>query len=104
MPASRKAAWVDGFFADGAVLLIHDTDLLGLLDGWVQGLTEQEFVDVLPLVRRTFGSFSVAERRAVAGRLTSQGRRPAAVPDDDLDDERADAALATVALVLGVPR
>ena len=103
MPAPRKAAWVDGFFADGAVLLIHDTDLLALLDGWVQGLSRQEFVDVLPLVRRTFGSFSHAERRAVAGRLTTEGRRPAAVADDDLDEQRANAALATVALVLGVP-
>ena len=51
--AAAKAAWVDGFFADGALLLIHDHDLRGLLEAWVGELTEREFVDLLPLVRRT---------------------------------------------------
>ena len=34
-PAPAKAAWIDGFFADGALLLIHDTELRGLVDGWL---------------------------------------------------------------------
>ena len=62
--AAAKAAWVDGFFADGALLLIHDHELRRLLEVWVQGLSEREFVDLLPLVRRTFATFSPAERRA----------------------------------------
>ena len=33
--ARAKAGWVDGFFADGALLLIHDAGLRALLDGWV---------------------------------------------------------------------
>lgn len=101
MPAGRKAAWVDGFFADGAALLVHDGELLGLLDAWVQGLAAQEFVDVLPLVRRTFGSFSAAERRSIAQRLQSGSARRSE-PEPDVDEERAGAAVATVALVLGV--
>ena len=32
VPAADKAAWVDGFFADGALLLIHDAELRSLLD------------------------------------------------------------------------
>ena len=73
VPAADKAAWVDGFFADGALLLIHDAELRGLVDGWVAELGRREFIDVLPLVRRTFGTFTparaAADRRAV--------RRPA---------------------------
>ena len=104
VPAAQKAGWVDGFFADGALLLVHDTELLGLLDAWVCGLDPQQFLDVLPLVRRTFGSFEPAERRSIAGRVRA-GRRAAAEPvGTSLDAERGRAALATVELILGVSR
>ena len=33
--------------------------------------TEREFADLLPLVRRTFGTFSPAERRTLAGRISA---------------------------------
>src|SRR5687767_15639760 len=38
VPAADKAAWVDGFFTDGALLLIHDAELRRLLDEWVSQL------------------------------------------------------------------
>jgi hypothetical protein len=101
-PAADKAAWVDGFFSDGALLLIHDTELLALLDGWVEELGEQEFVDVLPLVRRTFSTFSGPERRTIGDRV--DGLRRAArrrQVDDDLDLVLAGPALATVRTILG---
>ena len=69
--AGDKAAWVDGFFADGALLLIHDVELRGLVDAWVAGLTDTEFTDVLPLVRRTFSTFSPPERRLIGERLAA---------------------------------
>ena len=69
--AGDKAAWVDGFFADGALLLIHDVELRGLVDAWVADLTETEFTDVLPLVRRTFSTFSPPERRLIGERLAA---------------------------------
>ena len=97
--ARARAAWVDGFFADGALLLIHDHDLRGLLEAWVEELTEREFVDLLPLVRRTFATFSSAERRAIGERVQSAGRG-----DEEeavgIDDELAAPALATVQMIL----
>jgi hypothetical protein len=102
MEAGAKAAWVDGFFADGALLLIHDAVLRGLLDDWVASLDEREFVDVLPLVRRTFGAFSSSERRAIAGRLAAGEEHKSTDCDvDKLDLDLAAPALATVALILG---
>jgi hypothetical protein len=97
--ARARAAWVDGFFADGALLLIHDHDLRGLLEAWVEELTEREFVDLLPLVRRTFATFSSAERRAIGERVQSAGRggEEEAV---GIDDELAAPALATVRMIL----
>ena len=97
--AAAKAAWVEGFFADGALLLIHDAELRDLLDAWVGGLTEAEFTDLLPLVRRTFGTFTAAERRTIAGRLSTGDRRTGR-PAEDLDPDRSARALATVDLIL----
>lgn len=99
--AAAKAAWVEGFFADGALLLIHDAQLRALLDGWVTSLDEREFTDLLPLVRRTFGTFSPAERRSLAGRLAARAEPAPAVDVVDLDEDLARGALATVDLILG---
>ncbi len=98
--AQAKAGWVDGFFADGALLLIHDAELRRLLEGWVAGLHETEFVELLPLVRRTFGTFSPAERRSLAGRIAARDDQSPEVATDDLDPERVAIALGTVELIL----
>ncbi|GAA1435456.1 DUF5682 family protein [Microlunatus lacustris] len=102
--AAAKAAWVEGFFADGALLLIHDAQLRALLDGWVTSLDEREFTDLLPLVRRTFGTFSPAERRSLAGRLVARADDAPAADHVDLDEDLARGALATVDLILGGTR
>lgn len=106
VPAAAKAAWVDGFFADGALLLIHDRVLRELLDTWVAELDETEFVDLLPLVRRTFSTFTPAERRAIAeqvARRADAGGGEGSVADE-IDPVRAGVALRTVDLILGGPR
>jgi hypothetical protein len=103
-PAPEKAAWIEGFFSDGALLLIHDAELRTLLDAWVAGLGEQEFTDVLPLVRRTFATFSGPERRSIGERLAAaEGRGRVRQEASALDLELAGPALATVALILGKP-
>lgn len=101
VPAAAKAAWVDGFFADGALLLIHDPELRRLLDDWVAELAEAEFVDLLPLVRRTFATFSPAERRMIGERVAARDAVAARPVTVDYDAERAAPALATVELILG---
>ena len=99
--AAAKAAWVDGFFSDGALLLIHDPVLRGLLDSWVNELTDEQFVDILPLVRRTFATFSPAERRSIGGRIAADDDHRRVEPEADLDLDRAAVALVTVDLILG---
>jgi hypothetical protein len=101
--AAAKAAWVEGFLAGGGLLLVHDTDLLAVLDRWVVGLDPQSFVDVLPLLRRTFGSFAVGERRSLGEQIRRpRAATPAATPtDDDLDLDLAAPVLPTLELLLG---
>jgi hypothetical protein len=103
--AAAKAGWVDGFLAGGGALLVHDRELLGVLDSWVMTLPGETFVDVLPLLRRTFGSFATAERRTIGARLRGGPVAGGASPDEagGFDVELAEATLATTRLLLGVP-
>jgi hypothetical protein len=115
VPAAAKAHWADGFLggpgSGGGGLLVHDADLLGVLDHWVASLGAAEFVEVLPLLRRTFGEFTAPERAAI-GRavrtLDDRRQRAAGVGADPgagnggaaFDAERAAGAVRTVAAIL----
>jgi hypothetical protein len=101
VPAADKAAWVDGFFADGALLLIHDAELRGLLDDWVCQLDEAQFIDMLPLLRRTFGTFAAAERQTIAERIAVGADNLDRQRPEEVDLELAETALTTVDLILG---
>lgn len=108
--AAEKAAWAEGFLSGSAQLLVHDDVLLAVLDEWVAGLAAEDFLDALPLLRRTFGRFAPPERRTIGTRVA----RPVAggAPDLDRGDALADVdlalaapALRTVARILaGAPR
>ncbi|AQZ60460.1 unnamed protein product [[Actinomadura] parvosata subsp. kistnae] len=97
---ARAAAWVEGFLAGGGLLLVHDPRLLGLVDGWLTGLSGEQFTDVLPLLRRTFGSFAAPERRAIGERLRAADRGEEA-GEQAVDERRAAPAVATVLSILG---
>ena len=91
----------------GGLLLVHDRDLLGVLDDWVATLAGQDFIDVLPLLRRTFGEYSAPERANIAAavkRLAGGAPGPARRVDDSLDAVRAAGVLRTVAAILGAAR
>jgi hypothetical protein len=101
VPAAEKAAWVDGFFADGALLLIHDAELRRLLDEWISQLDDSQFIDMLPLLRRTFGTFAAAERQTIAERIAVRAEDLDRQHPEEFDLELAAPALATVDLILG---
>ncbi|MGH3240792.1 MAG: DUF5682 family protein, partial [Spirillospora sp.] len=102
-PPARAAAWVEGFLSGGALLLMHDETLLRLIDGWISGLPGDSFTDVVPLLRRTFGVYASAERRAIGEQLRRLDRAPAASsrpPEDDVDETRAAPATTTTLQIL----
>jgi len=65
----HAAAWVDGLLEGEALLLLHEIELLRLLDEWVTSVAETTFEDLLPLLRRTFSRFQSPERRQIGGRV-----------------------------------
>ncbi len=83
-------------------MLLHDTDLLDVVDRWLSSLTPDAFDAVLPLLRRTFGGFEAAERRQMMALLAGGDLRRVTGFGDGVDDVRASAALATVRHLLGL--
>ncbi|HEV2634260.1 MAG TPA: DUF5682 family protein [Actinocrinis sp.] len=73
---AAAAAWLDGFLAGTGQILVHDAALLGLIDTWLCALPADLFTAVVPLLRRTFGTFSAGERRAIGGRVRQLGAGP----------------------------
>ncbi|MCX5399222.1 DUF5682 family protein [Streptomyces sp. NBC_00102] len=117
-PPPQAAAWIDGFVggaSGGGMLLVHDERLLALVDGWLTGVPDHAFTDVLPLLRRTFSAYEPGVRRtlgelarrgpATAGRARGPGT-PAALPGfgPELDGPRADSVLPVLRLILGPDR
>lgn len=102
-PPARAAAWIEGFLSGGGLLLVHDSRLLGLVDEWLTGLAPETFVDVLPLLRRTFGAFAAPERRSIGSRVRSltTGAVHETREATDVDERRAAAAVRTVLTILG---
>jgi hypothetical protein len=102
--AVAAAAFVEGFLADTGAVLVHDDALLGVLDRWMASLADDDFVDALPLLRRTFGGFETAERRAIGERLRTGAAPVATRPVVRLDPARVERGLHTLGLLLGVER
>ncbi|HBL62626.1 MAG TPA: hypothetical protein DDZ80_30860, partial [Cyanobacteria bacterium UBA8803] len=99
----QAAAWVEGFLKGSGLLLLHDETLWQVLDNWVTQLNSDTFIALLPLLRRTFSTFSTAERRQMGERvrrgnsLLASGAKVA-----ELDRDRATTVLPIVAQLLGL--
>ncbi|MEP6502364.1 MAG: DUF5682 family protein [Betaproteobacteria bacterium] len=112
---AHAAAWLEGFLNRNAVVLLHDPTGWALVDEWLAGLTQDHFIRVLPLVRRTFSAFAATElrdlsqqavrtstaRAAPAGASTATG---VDTPFAAWDEQRAALPLPLLDLLLGVAR
>jgi Family of unknown function (DUF5682) len=101
-PAAAGAAFVEGFLAGSGTVLLHDAQLLAVVDAWIASLTADSFEAIVALLRRTFGAFEPAERRQLGGLLATGRIERAAPMGDDIDEVRATAGLATVRAMLGL--
>lgn len=101
------AQWLDGFLNRNALVLLHDNTVWQLVDEWLTGLSPEHFLQIVPLVRRSFSNFSKTERRDLgerAARDTTASPTPAAATGAaTLDSARAQQPIPTLRLLLGLP-
>ncbi|GAA3280483.1 hypothetical protein Dvina_53600 [Dactylosporangium vinaceum] len=102
VPVARTAAWIEGFLAGDGLLLVHDERLLALVDAWLTGIPADAFVEVLPLLRRTFSGYPAPQRRMIGERAANIGTaRPGTGSDDEVDPARGALLLPVAARLLG---
>jgi len=102
-PPPTGAAFVEGFLAGSGTVLVHDSELLAIVDRWLSSLTPDAFGDTVPLLRRTFGAFEAAERRQLGVLVAGGGRTVPATIGIGIDPERLAKAMVTVRHLLGLP-
>lgn len=100
--AASQARWLEGLLAGGGALLLHEPELLALIDAWVQEIPSDSFDAVLPLVRRSFALMEKPERRKVGEALfTHRSPAQSSSASFDLDLQRVSRLLPTLARCLG---
>jgi len=97
-------AFLESFLSGGSEIIIQDQPLLQLIDAWLCELDEQDFVEALPLLRRSFAGFDgVARRRLMEnidkGPMMDSGVKP--MPDVQHDGAFA-TALPLLYQILGI--
>ncbi|MBU6450619.1 MAG: hypothetical protein KGS72_02495 [Cyanobacteria bacterium REEB67] len=108
--AAYAGQWLMGFLAGSGLVLIHDHRLFLMVDQWLSQLNDEHFVETLPLLRRTFSSFTSPERLSIgelAKSTTSETFNPNQRPEGDgmdLDAERLAPVFATLRLVFGLEK
>ena len=103
--ATQAAGWLDGFLSGEAALLVHEPELLAVVDRWATGVDTELFDHLLPLLRRTFSAFTPTERRDIGVQLrridSGAGASGARASDTALDHERAARVLPRLLELLG---
>lgn len=98
---SYKAFWIEGFFKGSALSLIHNVTLWQTLDTWVLDVPEENFIEILPLLRRTFSSFSDASRQQLQDRA-KQSHETSETKQENFDAQQAQKILPLIAQLLGI--
>ena len=97
----KSAFWIEGFFKGSALSLIHDEALFGRIDSWIMEVPEDRFIDILPLLRRTFASFSLSSRQELQEKARGLGKLDGS-PGVEFDSDQAANVLPRLAQLLGL--
>ncbi|MDE5944532.1 MAG: hypothetical protein K2G93_02980 [Rikenella sp.] len=102
------AYWFEGFLhASGSILLLDD-DLWNLVNDWICTQDREVFLELLPILKRTFSEFSPVERRKLGEKAKAYDpagggfRRSGPTAVESLDESEAAKAIPVVFGLLGI--
>jgi hypothetical protein len=101
------ATWLEGFLKGSGMILLLDDMLWNILYAWIKTLNAPIFLEILPLLRRTFSNFAPIERRKMGEKAKTQSsgqiQKASKINENSaFDFERAEKALDVVKLLLGM--
>jgi len=70
-----SAHWLEGFLQGSGALLAHSDQLWQIVNAWLLAQPAEVFTELLPLLRRTVGTFTQVERRELGERALHAGGR-----------------------------
>jgi len=97
-------AFLEGFLRGGSEVLLQDEPLLQILDSWLCDLSETDFIDSLPLLRRSMSGYDTVARRRLLEKV-QKGRQQSgsAAPALAIESNPAfEAALPLLYKILGL--
>jgi hypothetical protein len=100
----ESGAFLEGFLHGGSEVLLQDEPLLRLLDAWLCDLSDADFTDSLPLLRRSMSTFDTVARRRLLEKI-KRGRQhssSAAAHVANESNPAFDAALPLLYKILGL--
>jgi hypothetical protein len=100
-PPNAAAAFLHGFFGESAEVILHDRALFAIVNDWLAAPEEQHFLEVLPMLRRAFESFSAVERRRLLEQV-GRGAAPARAVASAIDEAAFAKALPLLKLIVGI--
>jgi len=99
----QAGAWLEGFLRGSGLLLLHSEQLWGVIDAWVSSLNDEHFVELLPLLRRTFSTFPAGERRQMGEQVMLGQMIPSTTSvTTNFDSHHADKILPLLTTILGL--
>ena len=81
--------------------MLIDNNLWGVVNNWVDQLEEETFIQVLPLLRRTFSNFSSPERRKLGEKVKSGSSHTVIKTAAQFDNERGKKGIDVVMKLMG---
>lgn len=102
VPSAQAGEWLDGFLAGGGHVLLHDQALRAAVDRWLVDLREEEFTNLLPMLRRAFATFDAMERRRLLEEVREPSSATRALPSTDDDAPGFEKSLPLLKLILGL--
>ncbi len=95
------AVWLEGFLQGNALLIVHNRQLWNTLNEWLEGIKEERFKELLPLLRRSFSRYSAADRGQIA-QLVKYGHKKPKSTVKELDKTRAESVIPVIQELLGI--
>ncbi|MBK8557034.1 MAG: hypothetical protein IPL65_15240 [Lewinellaceae bacterium] len=101
-PTAHAAQWLEGFLYGSGLLLLHQPTVWQLLYLWVGQLEDQQFVEALPILRRSFSRFSGPEREKMLllAKTPQQERSGTTTTQPDQDNPNRAPMMALIRLLL----
>ena len=94
----QAAMWLEGFLEGSGLILIYHQSLWQLLHSWLGHLEESTFLEVVPMLRRAFSTFTPPERQKILA--FAKGNVPEKVEQQTMN-QHFELVAETVSLLLG---